>query len=94
MKGIEEGYDPHMLDISTITKQSWEDVPLATIARYWVKAHILPVSEKYNLKKDFYKEKVAMNREISGHLVKIIIVLSIQGISKVFRTLTYSMFCP
>lgn len=49
MKGMEEGYDPHMLDVSRLVAASWDDVSVATIARCWRKASILPASHEADI---------------------------------------------
>ena len=43
MKGLSEGQDPHMLDVSELVARTWEKVSERTIARCWMKASILPV---------------------------------------------------
>lgn len=42
MKGLLEGYDPHMLDVAQLVKASWDAVSEMTIARYWFKSAMLP----------------------------------------------------
>ena len=42
MRGLDEGYDPHMLDVADLVKQPWEGVSEKTIAQCWIKADILP----------------------------------------------------
>ena len=49
MKGLDEGHDPHMLDVSEIVARSWENVSERTIARCWIKAHILPMHRQADL---------------------------------------------
>ena len=46
MKGIADGYDPHMLDVSRLCAQSWDQVGQDSIASCWEKSGILPVSDK------------------------------------------------
>ena len=33
MKGLDEGYDPHMLDVCDLIYEAWEDVSERTVAR-------------------------------------------------------------
>lgn len=49
MKGMDEGYDPHMLDVSQIVRESWKHVTCESIAHFWVKAAILPVCVQADL---------------------------------------------
>ena len=42
MKGLDEGHDPHMLDVTELLKYAWDDVTVRTVARCWGKANILP----------------------------------------------------
>lgn len=42
MRGLNEGHDPHMLNVAQLVKQAWDEIPERTIARCWVKADILP----------------------------------------------------
>ena len=42
MRGVREGYDPHILDVATPAKEAWENVSQMTLARCWMKASILP----------------------------------------------------
>ena len=41
-RGLDEGYDPHMLDATELVGEAWEKISVATIARCWTKAKILP----------------------------------------------------
>ena len=43
MKGLNEGHDPHMLDVSEMVARTCGEVSERTIARGWIKLHILPV---------------------------------------------------
>ena len=42
MKELYEGHDPHMLDVTELLKDAWDDVTVRTVARCWRKANILP----------------------------------------------------
>ena len=55
MRGLDEGYDPHMLDVADLVKQAWEGVSEKTIARCWVKADILPRAVQGELQSVFGK---------------------------------------
>ena len=43
MKGLNEGHDPHMLDVSEMVARKWGKVSERTIAKCWIKSRILPV---------------------------------------------------
>ena len=49
MKGLAEGYDPHMLDVSRLCQKSWDDVKSEEIARCWSKSGILSMSDTADL---------------------------------------------
>eukprot|EP00171_Calliarthron_tuberculosum_P003380 IDg3380t1 len=49
MKGLDEGYDPNMLDVCDLIFEAWEDVSERTLARCWLKADILPRSTSNKL---------------------------------------------
>lgn len=36
MKELDEGYPPHMLDLTEIVKQAWDEVSERAIARCWM----------------------------------------------------------
>ncbi|PXF48393.1 Jerky protein-like [Gracilariopsis chorda] len=42
MKGLDEGHDPHMLEVTELLRSAWESVSSRTVARCWTKADILP----------------------------------------------------
>ncbi|PXF44914.1 Tigger transposable element-derived protein 6 [Gracilariopsis chorda] len=42
MKGLDEGHDLHMLDVTELLRSAWESVSSRTVARCWTKADILP----------------------------------------------------
>lgn len=41
-KGLDEGHDPHMLDVCELLYEAWESISEKCIARCWLKADILP----------------------------------------------------
>ena len=43
MRGLSEGHDPYMLDVSELVACTWKQVSERTISRCWIKADILPV---------------------------------------------------
>lgn len=49
MKGLAEGTDPHMLDVTRLCAMSWEDVTQDAIARCWARSGILPLSDRADL---------------------------------------------
>ena len=42
MKGLSDGHDPNLLDVTEMVKQAWEEVFERKLARCWLKADILP----------------------------------------------------
>lgn len=42
LNGMTEVYDPHMLDVATLVKSSWDEVLDATNFRCWIKSESLP----------------------------------------------------
>lgn len=49
MKGLNEGHDPHILDVSEIIDRTREIVSEKTVARFWIKAGIFTVGTQANL---------------------------------------------
>lgn len=49
MKGLAEGFDPHMLDVANLIKTSWNQVSDMAIARSWIKAKFLPAAMEADL---------------------------------------------
>ena len=43
MRGLGEGHDPHMLDVSELVACTWKQVSERTISRCWIKLDIIPV---------------------------------------------------
>lgn len=42
MRGLDEGYDPHMLYVTELVNQAWTKITARTIAWCWIKAKSLP----------------------------------------------------
>ena len=57
MRGMAEGYDPHMLDISPLVLKSWAGVNEMAVGRCWVKSQVLPVSHAAEVSSTFGKMK-------------------------------------
>lgn len=57
MKGLDEGYDPHVLHVSWLSKENCEDVSEEIISRFWVKAHVLSLRVEAKLNNGFGKTK-------------------------------------
>lgn len=76
MKGVEEGQDRHMLEVTDILKDSWGDVTVRTIARCCGKANILTPSLKSDMVIEHGKNTVHGRREWYEHLYKLCMVLS------------------
>ena len=53
MRGLDEEYCPHMLDVADLVKQAWEGMSEKTIARCWIKADILPRAVQEELQSVF-----------------------------------------
>lgn len=49
MKGLADGYDAHMLDVSRLCQKSWSEVTPEAIARCWTKSGILSMSDTADL---------------------------------------------
>lgn len=41
-RGLDEGYDPHMLEATEWVGETWKKISVATVARCWINAKILP----------------------------------------------------
>lgn len=68
MKGMKEGYDPHLLDVTTMVKESWDQVSAATIARCWIQSQILPVGREAELAEKFGRVTQESNEVIQNGL--------------------------
>lgn len=86
MKGMEEGYDPHMLDVSRLVFESWNDVGQSTIARCWVKSKILPPTMDAELNNEWGKTKAKSTEEAAGDLVKMLSSISIDSRDQILRS--------
>lgn len=84
MKGIQKGYEAHMLVVSRISKLSWDDILAESIARCWVKSRILPISVGMGLAEDFEKRKVSLGNDAED-IVEMMGTLSIRGRAELFR---------
>lgn len=42
MRGLSEGFDPHMLDVTNLVKETWDLVSKETVVRCWLKSRCLP----------------------------------------------------
>ena len=75
-RGLDEGYDPHMLDATELVGEAWEKISVATIARCWIKAKILPteVQEALIMKhgKPRVREDVRRKRDELDRLAEIL----------------------
>lgn len=43
LRGLQEGYEPHVMDLMVISRDAWAAVSNASIAQWWMKSHVLPV---------------------------------------------------
>ena len=43
---MQEGYDPHKLDVATMAKKAWEIVSQVTCSRFWIKPDILSAGQE------------------------------------------------
>eukprot|EP00171_Calliarthron_tuberculosum_P022414 IDg22414t1 len=66
MKGMEEGYDPHMLDVARISDRSWDDVTEDTLARCWIKANVLPEVHQADIRNKSRKTKEVVKSEANA----------------------------
>lgn len=49
MKGMDDGYDPHLVDFSRFVRETLDDISIETVARCWPKAHILSPAHEAEL---------------------------------------------
>lgn len=54
-KGIEEGYDPQLLDVAEMVFETWNSVSEQAITRCWVKADILTLEVQASLTAQYGK---------------------------------------
>ena len=64
MKGLNEGHDQHMLDVSEMVAKTCGEVSERTIGRGWIKLQILPVHVQADLVKSGH-------RSCYGHYIKL-----------------------
>ena len=57
IKGMEEGYDPHMVNVSRIVRDSWDMVSDMKIVLFWVKSKVLPKGIQTKVKSLFWRMK-------------------------------------
>lgn len=77
MKGIDEGHDPHLLDVSKMVEESWSNVSQSTIARCWVKANVLPLPHACDITSSEGKMSNTQNSEDVKAMTKMVEQLSI-----------------
>lgn len=82
MKGMEEGYDPHMLDVTRLTAKSWNTVTQASVARCWVKAKILPAAVEADINNAWGKTGCKSTAQSAAEIVNIFSNLSIHEKNK------------
>ena len=85
MKGLEEGYDPHMLDVARLSDLSWSQVTEETIARCWVKAKVLPEGAQAELQNKSGKRKAVEKSEEVDKIVAAFKNISLEGRSVMLR---------
>lgn len=54
-KGIDEGHDPHVLDVAETMLQIWNAVNQCTVSRCWIKSNVLPLSVERDVSTRFGK---------------------------------------
>lgn len=62
-KGLDEGHDPHLLDVSELIDEAWDSLTVRTIARCWIKADILPRFMHHELIFEHGKPTESLKRE-------------------------------
>ena len=75
MKGLDEGHDPHMLDVTELLKDAWDDVTLRTVARCWGKANILPRGLQADLDNEHGKNTLHGRRALDEDVRKLCTVI-------------------
>ena len=76
MKGPDEGRDPHMLDITELLKDAWDDVTVRTVARCWGKDKTLPRGLQADLVNEHGKNTLHGRRALDEDVRKLCTVLS------------------
>lgn len=56
-KGLADGHDPHVLDVSRLSEKSWAVALPDVITRCWTKPGVLPVTETADLVQAYGKVK-------------------------------------
>ena len=72
LKGLEEGRDPHMLDVAEMLENVWGSIEETTIARCWIKSDILPKSVNADLLKKHGKLSMKKNSDPENDLKNLI----------------------
>ena len=76
MKGLGEGHEPHMIDVTEILKDAWDDVTGRTVVRCWVQANILPRCLQADLVNEHGKNTLHGRRALDEDVRKLCAVLS------------------
>lgn len=85
MKGMDEGYDPHMGDVSRLLEASWKKVSQATIASCWVKVKIFPSVSEADLSNEWRKKRCKTTMEAAAEVVLLFESLSVPGNEKALK---------
>lgn len=48
-RGLDDGYKPHLLDVATMVRGIWRELPASIIVKSWIKAACLPASHVHQL---------------------------------------------
>lgn len=77
MKGMEDGYNPHLRNVSRLTPKSWRIVSQASVSRCWVKTMILPTAVEADLNNQWKKMQCKTTKEAAAKIAKLFESLSV-----------------
>lgn len=77
MRGLSEGFDPHMLDVAEMVSKSWKEVSEECVARCWIKSKALPCAVEAELGAQFGRVSVVNESEDTKEIVDCMSRLSI-----------------
>lgn len=63
MRSLDEGYDPHMPDVTELVRQAWDEVWGKTIARCWLKAYIFPSCVQVEIHFNYWNVRKGQKRD-------------------------------
>lgn len=67
-KGLHEGYDPHILNVARMEKQTLDGVSQESVASCWVESEILPTAQSAEISSTMTKGTMGNKMETSNSL--------------------------